>query len=380
MFVRHLALKNFRSWPFLDLELGPGVTVFTGANGFGKTNIVESLYYLATLSSHRVKHDAPLVKEGAEAAELAATVVSQGRELVVRMTINPHAANLAQLNRTRLRHPRELLGGVRCVLFSPEDLQLVTGEPEGRRRLVDAVIAQETPRFSAIKADYERVLKQRNALLKQAFACRRKGQPLDSSLFTSLDVWDIQLAALGAELVTSRAKLITRLQPLVEAAYLEIAPHSRPPGLRYVTREQGETTAETEALLLTSLAEIRSREIDAGRTLIGPHKDDLELLLGSQPAKGFASHGETWSFAIALKIAVFRLFSRGGHIPILILDDVFAELDNPRRQALTAMIDSAEQVLITTAVPTDIPDDMEHVIHTVLLTEGESYLDVTADE
>lgn len=374
MFVRHLTLKNFRSWPFLDLELGPGVTVFTGANGFGKTNIVESLYYLATLSSHRVKHDAPLVKEGAEAAELAATVVSQGRELAVRMTIKPHAANLAQLNRTRLRHPRELLGGVRCVLFSPEDLQLVTGEPEGRRRLVDAVIAQETPRFSATKADYDRVLKQRNALLKQAKA------NFDPSMHGLLDVWDSQLASLGAELVTSRAKLITRLQPLVEAAYREIAPHSRPPGLRYITREQGETTAETEALLLTSLAEIRPREIDAGRTLIGPHKDDLELLLGSNPAKGFASHGETWSFAIALKIAVFRLFSTGGHIPILILDDVFAELDNPRRQALTSMIDSAEQVLITTAVPTDIPDDMEHVIHTVLLTEGESHLDVTADE
>lgn len=374
MFVRHLTLKDFRSWPELDLELGPGVTVFTGANGFGKTNIVESIYYLANLSSHRVKHDAPLVRAGTDAAQLAATVVSGGRELVVRMTVKPHAANLAQLNRTRLRHPRELLGGVRCVLFSPEDLHLVTGEPEGRRRLIDSVISQETPRFSATKAEYERVLKQRNALLKQAKA------NFYPSMHGMLDVWDSQLASLGAELVTARSALITRLHPLVEAAYLEIAPHSRPPAISYLTRDQGETTAETEALLLTSLAEIRPREIDAGRTLIGPHKDDLGLYLGEAPAKGFASHGETWSFAIALKIAVFRLFSTGGHIPILILDDVFAELDNPRRQALTSMIRSAEQVLITTAVPTDIPTDLTHTDHTVLLKDGDSFLDVSDDE
>lgn len=365
MFVRHLALKDFRSWPSLDLELSPGVTVFTGSNGFGKTNIVESVYYLANLSSHRVSRDAPLVREGAEAAQLAATVVSGTRELTVRMTVKPHAANLAQLNRTRLRNPREILGGVRCVLFSPEDLSLVTGEPEGRRRLVDSVIAQETPLFSATKAEYDRVLRQRNALLKQG-----------SPDFGLLDVWDGQLAHLGASLVSSRAALVARLQPLVQSAYLEIAPHSRPPAISYVTRDQGESTEETEALLLTSLAAIRPREIEAGRTLIGPHRDDLQLMLGNSPAKGFASHGETWSFAIALKIAVFRFMAASGRIPVLILDDVFSELDNPRRQAVTSMIDRAEQVLITTAVPTDIPADLDHTLHTVLLDHGTSRLDV----
>lgn len=371
MYLRELDLRDFRSWPELSLSLEPGVTVFSGRNGHGKTNIVESVIYSATLASHRVSSDVPLVRAGAANARISATTVNEGRELTTHLLISPREANQAQINRTRLKSPREILGVLRTVVFAPEDLALVAGEPAERRRFLDGLAAIRAPRFGGTKADYDKVLRQRNALLRTSNMALRRGYNDDdgASALSTLDAWDLQLARLGAQVVAGRMKLTNELAPQVHAAYASVAPESRPAQISYsstldraVKELAGdeEITAEIlEAAFLTELSRRRREEIDRGTTLVGPHRDDLVLMLGEQPAKGYASHGETWSFALSLHLAEYALLSVDGSAPVLILDDVFAELDAKRRQRLVAVAEEAEQVLITAAVGDDLPENLD---------------------
>lgn len=394
MHIRSLELRDYRSWPELKVDLEPGITVFIGRNGFGKTNIVEAVGYLAHLSSHRVSSDTPLVRAHAQNARVSAVAVNQGRELAAHLLIKPHAANQASLNRTKLRSPRELLGVVKTVLFAPEDLALVKGEPAERRRYVDEIIATRVPRMAGVKADYDKVLKQRNALLKTATIALRRGYGTEegAAALSTLDTWDGQLARLGAEVMAARFALINELGSKIFDVYSTIAPESRPAAVTYKTTiDAGLSqfsefdTGIIEATLLTELATKRQREIERGSSLVGPHRDDLELLLGEQPAKGFASHGETWSFALALRIAEFNLLRADGTDPILILDDVFSELDAGRREKLVGIAQDAEQVLITAAVHDDLPENLKKALsaqHTVTVQDTDagriSILDATS--
>ncbi|MEJ5928477.1 DNA replication/repair protein RecF [Corynebacterium sp. H128] len=372
MYLAKLSLRDFRSWPTLELELEPGVTVFVGRNGHGKTNIVEAIGYVAHLSSHRVAADSPLVRSGAENALVSATAINEGRELTAHLLINAHRANQAQINRTKLKSPREVLGVVKTVLFAPEDLALVKGEPAERRKYLDAIMATRQPRIAGIKADYDRVLKQRNALLKTASSALRRGYGDNegAAALATLDVWDSQLAHLGAQLIAHRLRLVEELQLKVPEAYATIAPESRPAKLTYKSTVPTEQPAEDvlEAAMLAELGTKRQREIERGMSLVGPHRDDLELMLGEEPAKGFASHGETWSYALSLRIAEFYLVKGSGTDPILILDDVFAELDAKRRTTLVQIAAGVEQVLITAAVDADLPENLDQATvhsHTV---------------
>ena len=365
MFVRHLGLTDFRSWPRVELDLEPGRTVFVGPNGFGKTNLVEALWYSSTLGSHRVATDAPLVRAGAERAVVSTIVVSEGRELAVDVEINAGRANKARLNRSPVRAAREILGVLRAVLFAPEDLALVRGDPGERRRYLDELATTQRPRIAAVRADYDRVVRQRTALLKSSWSARNRG---DRGVLETLDVWDGHLAAHGAQLIAARVELVNQLAPEVEKAYQLLAPASRPASIRYrsgVEVIENEAAAGTgnaelfEAALLDALARKRDAELERGVCLVGPHRDDLELRLGDQVAKGFASHGESWSMALSLRLAAYELLRADGGDPVLLLDDVFAELDTARRQALANVAASAEQVLVTAAVGEDIPTDWD---------------------
>ena len=366
MFARHLSLLDYRSWPSAEVPLQPGVNVLIGRNGTGKTNLVEALGYLATLSSHRVATDAPLIRRGAERAVVRAAVVSDDRELLLEIEINNGRANRAPLTRAR-----DLLGVLRTVLFAPEDLTLVRGDPAERRRFTDDVLIMRAPRMAGVRADYDRVLKQRNALLKTAGLARRGGGEL-----ATLDVWDEHLATAGAELVHARLALIAELRPHVAAAYADLAGAGDAVGLVYrgtvpipdSDQEPADATGVTpepvatpgiEALresMLAELIRVRQHELDRGISLVGPHRDDLELVLGRGPAKGYASHGESWSFALALRLGSFALLRSDGVDPILVLDDVFAELDTTRRDRLAALVADAEQVVMTAAVTGDVPE------------------------
>ncbi len=361
MYVRHLTLRDFRSWESVDLELAPGRTVFVGPNGFGKTNLVEALWYCATLGSHRVATDAPLIRAGAERAVVSTIVVNEGRELAIDLEIAAGRTNKARLNRSPVRSTREILGAVRAVLFAPEDLALVRGDPGERRRYLDELASVRRPRVAAIRADYDKVLRQRTALLKSAAGSRFRG---DSGVLETLDVWDGHLAAHGAQLMAARIELTNLLAPEVEKAYQLLAPASRPAAISYRSSvldgtDDGHDVEYLEAALLAGLAARRGAELERGMCLVGPHRDDVELRLGDQPAKGFASHGESWSMALALRLASYELLRTEGSEPVLILDDVFAELDNARRRALAGVAADAEQVLITAAVGEDIPTDWD---------------------
>jgi DNA replication and repair protein RecF len=364
VFVRRLGLQDFRSWPQVDLELEPGRTVFVGPNGFGKTNIVEALWYSSTLGSHRVASDAPLIRTGAERAVVSTIVVNDGRELAIDLEITAGRANKARLNRSPVRSAREVLGVLRAVLFAPEDLALVRGDPSERRRYLDELATTRRPRIGAVRADYDKVLRQRSALLKTA-GPRHRG---DRSVLDTLDVWDGHLAAHGAQLIAARVELVNQLAPEVEKAYQLLAPASRPAAIQYRSGVEvieaeaaaGNDNAEVfEAALLDALARRRDAELERGVCLVGPHRDDLELRLGDQVAKGFASHGESWSMALALRLAAYELLRADGSDPVLLLDDVFAELDSARRQALANVAANAEQVLVTAAVHDDIPADWD---------------------
>lgn len=373
MYVRHLGLRDFRSWTDVDVELGPGRTVFVGSNGNGKTNLIEALWYCATLGSHRVGTDAPLIRAGADRAVISTIVVNDGRELAVDIEITAGRANKGRLNRSPVRSTREVLGAVRAVLFAPEDLALVRGDPGERRRYLDELATVRRPAVAGIRADYDKVLKQRTALLKSGSRLRS-----DPAALETLDVWDGHLAAHGAQLMAARLDLVNELAPQVEKAYQLLAPASRPAAIGYrstIDLADQQSVSDVEYLrtaLLEACTRRRPAELDRGMCLVGPHRDDLQLRLGDQPAKGFASHGESWSMALALRLAAYELLRTEGSEPILILDDVFAELDTARRRALASVAMAAEQVLITAAVEEDIPADWDATRIAVTMTDGET--------
>lgn len=374
MYVDYLSLTGFRSYGQLDLSLEPGVSVFVGPNGTGKTNIVESIGYLASLSSHRVSSDAPLVAFDADQALVRARIVRGSQATALEVEINPGRANRARINRANPVRARDILGICRTVLFAPEDLALVKGDPSARRRFLDDMIVSLVPRHAATRADYERVLKQRNALLKSA---RMSGR-FTSAHEATLDVWDHHMAAAGAQLLAARLQALDRLSPHLAGAYADLTDGSKAARGVYRSTLLGqveddgaaEGPADSAELLglgqeelqerfLQAFAANRKREVERGMSLVGPHRDEVELLLGPAPAKGYASHGETWSLALAMRLASYYLLrdddDAPGSGPILILDDVFAELDAGRRQRLAAIVSGAEQVLVTAAVGEDIP-------------------------
>jgi DNA replication and repair protein RecF len=366
--LTRLSLTDFRSYAQLGLELGPGVTTFSGPNGEGKTNLVEAIGYLATLGSHRVATDAPLVRRGADRAVLRAAVTGAQGSTLVEIELNPGRANRARLNRTPMPRPRDILGALRTVLFAPEDLALVKGDPGERRRFLDELLTATAPRYAGVRADYDRVLKQRTALLKSAGSKGHLRGAARASMATTLDAWDAQLARAGAPLLAGRMRLVAALRPHVTAAYQAVSggPAGEASGMSYrssALNNNGEfddvpalETAPVEKALLKALAGARASELDRGVCLVGPHRDELELSVGGLPARGYASHGESWSLALALRLASFSLLREGREDPVLILDDVFAELDAGRRDRLAALVADAEQVLITAAVPVDVPD------------------------
>ena len=371
MRVSHLSLTDFRSWPALELELSAGPTALVGANGQGKTNILEAIGYAATLGSHRVGTDAPLVRAGAERSVVRARVDRAGRATLVEIEINPGRANRARVNRAPVPRAREVLGLLRTVLFSPEDLSLVRGDPSERRRFLDDLLVLRTPRLSGVRADYDRVLKQRNALLKTAFLARRSG----GGDMRTLDVWDTHLARAGAELLAARLGLVAALAPHVGKAYAEVSAGRGEPGLTYRASLGEAMPSEPdrpalEQALSAELGRLRPSEVERGVSLVGPHRDDLLLTLahsgaGELPVKGYASHGESWSVALALRLASFQLLradaAEGDGEPVLVLDDVFAELDEGRRDRLATLVGEAEQVLVSAAVADDVPPALRGV-------------------
>jgi DNA replication and repair protein RecF len=369
--LTRLALTDFRSYAEADVSLEPGVSTFTGSNGQGKTNLVEAACYVATFASHRVATDAPLIRQGAERAILRAGVRSAGRDSLVEIEINPGRANRVRLNRMPAPRPREVLGVLRCVLFAPEDIAVVKGDPDQRRRYLDDLLVARRPRYAGVRADYERVLRQRTALLKSA-----KGRGLPAG---ALEVWDDHLVAAGAELTAGRLGLVAEIQPLVAGCYSAVSGTERDTGVRYrVTAappagaDDGQPEPEPEklaAVLRDALAQRRRAELERGVCLVGPHRDELELQIGGLPARGYASHGESWSLALALRLAAFRLLRASGEDPVLVLDDVFAELDGGRRDRLADLVSDAEQVLVTAAVAADVPAGLSGARFTI--TEGQ---------
>ena len=371
MHVAHLTLHDFRSYADLDVPLGPGASAFIGRNGQGKTNLVEAIDYLARLASHRVAGEAPLVRAGADQALVRAAVVRDGRTAVLEVELNPGKSNRARINRSPLPRARELLGLVRTVIFSPEDLALVKGDPSDRRRFLDDLLVLRAPRLAGVRSDYDRILRQRNSLLKTAGAARRGSSSQEGALST-LVVWDEHLARVGGELLSERLRLVDALRPYVGKAYETVARGasrddadiSYKPSFALAPEGEAVPTERPalEELLLAELERRRNDELDRGISLVGPHRDDLLLTLGTAdarlPVKGYASHGESWSFALALKLASYDLLRSAGDDPILILDDVFAELDGERRRQLADLVAGAEQVLVTAAVAADVPESL----------------------
>jgi DNA replication and repair protein RecF len=381
--VTHLSLTDFRNYRTAEVPIAAGANLFVGRNGQGKTNLVESLGYLSTLGSHRVSSDQALIRKDAESAIVRARIHHEGRDLLVELQLNRGSANRAQVNRSAIK-TRELPRYFSSVLFAPEDLALVRGEPSIRRRFFDQLLVQRNPRFAGVLADYDRVLKQRNTLLKSA-----RASGLRESRLGTLDIWDERLVALGSELVDARVDLVNRLSDPLVAAYRSVAGDDHHPRLiplltirgadiddadaeasadpAAVTESAGVATADAFREALTS---VRRKELDRGLTLIGPHRDDVLFELNDLPAKGYASHGESWSFALALKLASAELLRRESNTgdPVLILDDVFAELDQARRRMLATAISGYEQVLITAAVYDDVPEEL--TAHTVRIEAG----------
>lgn len=389
MLVRHLSLTDFRNYATAEVALQPGPNLFVGSNGQGKTNLVESLGYLATLGSHRVSSDQALIRAGQDAAIVRALLGHDGRELLVELQLNRSAVNRAQVNRGAVK-PRELPRYISTVLFAPEDLALVRGEPSTRRRFLDALLGARAPRLFGVFADYERVLKQRNALLKSARASGLK----DAKLST-LELWNERMVDLGTEIMAERLAVVAELTPFVRSAYQAVAGSEQEPALDVVLSvhaahpesDDGDEAAPAVApdaadpsatidrgaladSFRAAIERVARAERDRGITLVGPHRDDLLLRLNGLPAKGYASHGESWSFALALKLACAQLLRADSNTgdPIVILDDVFAELDQRRRGRLAEAVQDYEQVLITAAVLDDVPEAL--TAHTVRIEQG----------
>ena len=402
MHLTRLALTDFRSYASADLMLEPGVTTLSGPNGEGKTNLAEAIGYAATLGSHRVATDAPLVRQGAERAIVRAAIASGRGNALIEIEINPGRANRVRLNRAPLPRAREILGVLRTVLFAPEDLALVKGDPGERRRFLDDLLVATAPRYAAVRSDYERIVRQRTVLLKSAGARTSRGRvaassasqasgpgggPVPSSMAATLDAWDDQLARVGAELLAGRLSLVRALRPHVEAAYAAVSGDRGPAGIAYrpsfalpaflpapgdgadAEGEGGAGTdgkgADLEKAMRDALQQARPGELERGVCLVGPHRDELELRVGELPARGYASQGESWSLALALRLAAYELLRADGEDPVLILDDVFAELDAGRRDRLAILVAGAEQVIVTAAVTADVPATLTGVSYDV---------------
>jgi len=363
VFVDHLQLADFRSYGGADVALGAGVSTFVGANGQGKTNLVEAVEYLSTLSSHRVSSDLPLVRSGAERAVVRARVQAgrdDPRSLLLEVEITPGKANRARLNRSPLRRAREIVGVLRTVVFAPEDLAVVKGDPAERRRFLDDLLVARWPRLAGVRSDYDRVLRQRNTLLKSLSGRFRATVVAEAA--ATLEVWDSHLAAAGGELLEARLATLADLRAHVAKAYADIAPAHHEATAEYASAlplAEHAQRSELAALLAQAMAERRGDEIQRGVSLVGPHRDDITLSLGTLPARGYASHGESWSLALALRLGSFSLLRADGVEPVLVLDDVFAELDTSRRERLAAAVQSAEQVLVTAAVEADVPAPLQ---------------------
>ena len=378
MFVDHLSLLDYRTYAHLDIRLAPGTTVLLGPNGVGKTNVVEALDYAAGLSSHRVSSDGPLIRFGAERAIIRLRVRRGSQQTVLELELNEGRANRARINRAAPVRARDALGIVRTVLFSPEDLALVKGDPSHRRRFLDQLATSMRPVLAGTLADYEKVLKQRNALLRSARASGR----FTGTHRATLAAWNDQFARAGATVLHARLQLLDVLAPQVATAYARLTDGSKQTRLRYVSsvlpesaggdveQLRGFTPADLHRLFLDACETSEERELDRGLSLVGPHRDELELLLGEAPARGYASHGETWSYALALRLGSWYVHLADdpaeGAAPILVLDDVFAELDTRRRSRLAAVVASAEQVLVTAAVEEDLPAELVAGPHDVV--------------
>jgi DNA replication and repair protein RecF len=362
VYLSALSLTDFRSYQQVDIRLAPGCTTFLGSNGQGKTNLLEAVGYLATLGSHRVSADAPLVRMGAERAIVRGAVVRDDRTVTIELELVPGRANRARINRAPVPRPREVLGLLRTVLFAPEDLAIVKGDPGGRRTFLDDLLVARAPRYAGVRADYERVNKQRTTLLKTAGQARR-GRGGSAGDLSTLDVWDDHLARTGGELLAGRLRVVEAIAPLVDDAYAKVSDSRGPITMEYRSSvadlgESGRDPAALASALAAELARLRPQEIERGVSLAGPHRDDLLLSIGDLPARGYASQGESWSLALALRLAsyeVLREGEHGGSEPVLLLDDVFAELDANRRERLAELLAPAEQVLITAAVAGDVP-------------------------
>ena len=376
MFIKHLSLASFRNYKNAEIALQPGVNLLVGPNGQGKTNLVEAIRYLSTLSSHRVAGYLPLIKQDEPQAAVRAMASHAERDILIELELNRDSANKARVNKSPVPRVRDILGLVNSVTFAPEDLDIVKRDPTNRRAFIDELVVQVWPRFAGVYSDYDRVLRQRNTLLKTARQTGAKGSAL-----STLDAWDQSLVSYGSEIIAARVDLVERLRPHLFDAYQSIAIANNEPrilvkssllgtaipsgwgddddseDLEYI---QTADRTEIEALYSAKLATVRAKELERGITLVGPHRDDLVLMLGTLPAKGYASHGESWSYALALRlasIALLRAETRTGD-PILILDDVFAELDAGRRARLAGMVAGNEQVLITAAVAEDVPEEL----------------------
>lgn len=351
MRVSHLSLTAWRNYDRAELELGPGMTVLVGRNGQGKTNLVEAIAYLSTLNSHRISSTSALIKAGEDSALVRARLMNGDREARVEVQLNRDRPNVAQLagNQTK---PREITRYCHTVLFAPEDLQIVRGDPGDRRRFVDQLLVQLSPRLAAVQSDYERVVKQRNTLLKTS---------RNASNVSTLEIWNEKLVSLGTELIRERAKLTDALRPYLERAYREIVDADHSPSLRWELSWGGDVEADLAERFTSALQEMLPAERERGVSLIGPHRDELVLELNGLPVKGYASHGESWSFVLALKLAAIEVLRAESSIgdPVVILDDVFAELDAGRRARLLAAIRGYEQVLMTAAVVEDIPAEID---------------------
>ena len=369
MHVKHLTLSNFRNYESVELPLTTGVNLLVGKNGQGKTNLAEAIFYAATLSSHRVSGYLPLIRQGENKAIVRVLARFEDRENLLELELNTETANRARINKSDTPRVRDILGYVNAVIFSPEDLDIVKRDPSNRRAFIDGLIVQLSPRMSAVYSDYERVLKQRNTLLRTA-----KNMTSSSSGLSTLDSWDQSLIRIGSEIIATRFDVANRLAPYLSEAYAAIADEKNDPSIQLKSSliatdaESDGTSAqlvtgdksEIEELFRERLSLVRNKEIERGITLVGPHRDDLLLLLGTLPAKGYISHGESWSYALALKLAsasLIRKDARAGD-PILILDDVFAELDSTRRSRLASLISHNEQVIITAAVAEDVPSEL----------------------
>ena len=382
MFVKHLSLNNFRNYSTAEVELAPGVNLLVGPNGQGKTNLVEAIGYLATLRSHRVAGYLPLIKNAdpeIPGATIRALVSHESRDALIELELNRDAQNRARINKSPVNRVRDILGYVNTVIFAPEDLDIVKKDPSNRRDFIDTLLVQVTPRFAGVFSDFERVLKQRNTLLRTARQTGAKGTSL-----STLDAWDESLIKFGSEIVAARVALVERLRPLVLEAYQSIAIANNEPKILVKSSLLGSLIPDGEEaddleyietanfdevanLYRAKLERVRSKELERGITLVGPHRDDLVLLLSNLPAKGYASHGESWSYALALRLASIQLLkteTRSGD-PILILDDVFAELDAGRRSRLAELVRNNEQVLITAAVAEDVPVELQAKVFNV---------------